>query len=35
VTPVGEIEGDGSKLYDALQRTWYEGQKAITVRRGA
>jgi hypothetical protein len=35
VTPVAEIEGDGSQLYGVLQRTWYEGQKAITVRRGA
>jgi hypothetical protein len=33
VTPVGEIEGDGSELYAALQRTWSEGQKQISVRR--
>jgi hypothetical protein len=33
VTPVAEIEGDGSALYDALQRTWSEGQKNITLRR--
>ena len=32
VTPVGEIEGDGSALYDALQRTWTQGQKQITLR---
>ena len=30
-----EIEGDGSALYDALQRTWSEGQKKITLRRAS
>jgi len=35
VTPVGEIEGDGSALYDALQRTWTQGQKQITLRRAS
>jgi hypothetical protein len=35
VTPVAEIEGDGSALYAALQRTWSEGQKKISLRRAA
>jgi hypothetical protein len=35
VTPVAEIDGDGTALYDALQRTWTEGQKKITLRRAA
>jgi hypothetical protein len=35
VTPIGEIEGEGSALYDALQRTWTEGQKKITLRRAS
>jgi hypothetical protein len=35
VTPVAEIEGDGSPLYDVLQRTWTEGQKKITLRRAS
>jgi len=35
VTPVGEIEGEGTALYDALQRTWSEGQKKITLRRAS
>ncbi len=35
VTPVAEIEGDGTALYAALQRTWNEGQTKITLRRSA
>jgi hypothetical protein len=33
VTPVAEIEGDGTALFDALRRTWTEGAKKITLRR--
>lgn len=35
VTPVAEIEGDGSALYAMLQRTWSEGRKTISLRRAA
>lgn len=33
VTPVAEIEGDGTALYAALQRTWSEGKTKISLRR--
>jgi hypothetical protein len=33
VTPVAELEGDGSALFDALQRTHSEGEKSVVVRR--
>jgi len=32
-TPVAEVDGDGSALFDALKRTRAEGRKSITVRR--
>jgi hypothetical protein len=34
VTPVAELEGDGSALFDALRRTHVEGEKTVVVRRG-
>lgn len=33
VTPVAELEGDGSDLFAVLKRTHVEGQKRIAVRR--
>ena len=33
VTPVAELEGDGSALFAALKRTHTEGQQPIAVRR--
>jgi hypothetical protein len=33
VTPLAEIEGDASALFDALRRTHVEGEKSITIRR--
>lgn len=32
-TPVGEIQGDPTALFDALRRTQVEGEKRIAVRR--
>ena len=32
-TPVAELDGDGSALFDALKRTRAEGRKSIAVRR--
>jgi hypothetical protein len=32
VTPLAEVEGDGSALYEALRRTNAEGEKTITIR---
>ena len=32
-TPVAEVVGDGSALFDALRRTRAEGRKAIAIRR--
>jgi hypothetical protein len=33
VTPVAEIEGDGSALFEVLRRTHSEGEKKVAVRR--
>jgi hypothetical protein len=33
VTPVAELQGDGSALFDVLQRTHAEGEKSVVVRR--
>jgi hypothetical protein len=33
VTPVAELQGDGSALFDVLQRTHSEGEKSVVVRR--
>lgn len=33
VTPVAELQGDGSALFDVLQRTHSEGEKSVLVRR--
>lgn len=33
VTPVAELEGDGTDLFAVLRRTHTEGQKRIAVRR--
>ena len=35
VTPVAELEGDGTQLLDVLRRTHIEGEKRITLRRVA
>ena len=33
MTPVAELQGDGSALFDVLQRTHSEGEKSVVVRR--
>jgi Protein of unknown function (DUF3830) len=33
VTPVAELQGDGSALFDVLQRTHSEGEKSVAIRR--
>ena len=33
VTPVAELEGDGTALFDALRRMFDEGRKTVAVRR--
>jgi hypothetical protein len=33
VTPVAELQGDGSALFDVLQRTHTEGEKSVAIRR--
>jgi hypothetical protein len=33
VSPVAELQGDGSALFDVLRRTHSEGEKQVTVRR--
>ena len=33
VTPLAELDGDGSALFDALRRTQSEGQTTVSVRR--
>lgn len=33
VVPVAEVEGDASRLFAAMQRTWAEGATRISVRR--
>lgn len=35
VTPLAEVEGDGTALFDALRHTPTEGEKSITLRRAA
>ena len=35
VTPVAELEGDGSALFEALRRTHTEGEKRVVVRQKA
>ncbi len=33
VTPVAEVDGDGSALFDVLRRMFDEGRKTVSVRR--
>ena len=32
-TPLAELQGDGTALFDALRRTQVEGEKSVTIRR--
>jgi hypothetical protein len=34
VTPVAELQGDGTALFEMLQRTHSEGEKSVVIRRG-